>query len=302
MKPKSVLPIHGVEVLSDGRFIRPIPAVSTLTSEKAGWDGVAVEYYCNVPGCDIAEHEHPTHLLNLLVGEPVRAEWTTEGRCRSAINETGTIYLLPRGTRDRVVWMRQSSRVLAAIDPKFLAQSVEETAHLEDVALTPDWELKDRHIAALMMALHADLEDGQPAGPLYGEMLAATLAAYLVKRFSIRPVTAKRAAGGLPKATLKRVLEYISAHLGNEIRLETLASIAGMSQHHFSELFRHSTGVSPYQYVIGQRVELGKQMLRDTDLTILEIGLATGFADQSHFTKIFRRVARVTPRDYRITA
>jgi len=178
MKPKSVLPIHGVEVLSDGRFIRPIPAASTLTSEHAGWDGFAVESYCNVPGCDIAEHEHPTHLLNLLVGNPVLAEWTTEGRCRSAINEPGAIYLLPRGTRDKVAWMQQSSRVLLAIDPKFLAQSVEETAHLEDVALTPDWELKDRHIAALMMALHADLEDRQPAGPLYGEMLAATLAAY----------------------------------------------------------------------------------------------------------------------------
>jgi AraC family transcriptional regulator len=50
--------------------------------------------------------------------------------------------------------------------------------------------------------------------------------------------------------------------------------------------------------VIGQRVERGKQMLRDTDLSILEIGLATGFADQSHFTKIFRRVAQVTPRGY----
>ena len=255
-----------------------------------------------MPGCDIAEHEHPAHFLNLLVGEPVRAEWTTEGRCHSAINEPGTIYLLPRGTRDKVTWMHQSSRVMLAIDPNFLAQSVEETAHLEDVALTPDWELKDRHIAALMMALHADLEDGQPAGPLYGEMLAATLAAYLVKRFSIRPVAAKRAAGGLPKARLKRVLEFISAHLSDEIRLETLASIAGMSRHHFSELFRSSTGVSPYQYVIGQRVERGKRMLRDTDLSILEIGLATGFADQSHFTKIFRRVTRVTPRDYRIAA
>ena len=165
MTPKSVVPVHGVEVLSDGRFIRPIPAVSTLTSEHAGWDGVALEYYCNVPGCDIAEHEHPTHVLNLLVGEPVRAEWTTEGRCRSAINEPGTIYLLPRGTRDKVAWMHQSSRVMLAIDPKFLAQSVEETAHLEDVALTPDWELKDRHIAALMMALRADLEDGSRRGP-----------------------------------------------------------------------------------------------------------------------------------------
>jgi len=302
MTPKSVLPIHRVEVLSDGQLIRPIPAVSSLTSEHAGWDGIAVESYCKVPGCKIAEHEHPTHLLNLLVGEPVRAEWTTEGRCRSAINEPGTIYLLPRGTRDKVTWKHQSSRVLLAIDPKFLAQSVEETAHLEDVALTPDWELKDRHIAALMMALHADLEDGQPAGSLYGEMLAATLAAYLVKRFSIGPVATKRAAGGLPKARLKRVLEYISAHLGNEIRLETLASIAGMSRHHFGELFRCSTGVSPHQYVIGQRVERGKQMLRDTDLSILEIGLATGFADQSHFTKTFRRIARVTPRDYRIAA
>ena len=152
------------------------------------------------------------------------------------------------------------------------------------------------------MALHADLEDGQPTGSLYGEMLAATFAAYLVKRFSIRPVAAKHTARGLPKARLKRVLEYISAHLGNEIRLGTLASIAGMSRHHFSELFRCSTGVSPHQYVIGQRVERGKQMLRDTDLSILEIGLATGFADQSHFTKIFRRVARVTPRDYRVAA
>ena len=56
MTPKSVLPVHGVEVLSDGRFISPIPTVSTLTSEHAGWDGVALEYHCNVPGCYIAEH------------------------------------------------------------------------------------------------------------------------------------------------------------------------------------------------------------------------------------------------------
>lgn len=131
-------------------------------------------------------------------------------------------------------------------------------------------------------------------------MLAATLAAYLVKRFSVRPVAAKGAAAGLPKARLKRVLEFIAANLGDEIGLETLASIAGMSRHQFSELFRCSTGLSPYQYVIEQRVERGKQMLRDTDLSILEIGLATGFADQSHFTKTFRRIARVTPRDYRI--
>jgi AraC family transcriptional regulator len=54
--------------------------------------------------------------------------------------------------------------------------------------------------------------------------------------------------------------------------------------------------------VIERRVKRGKQMLRHTDLSIIEIGLATGFADQSHFTKTFRRVAQVTPREYRIAA
>ena len=225
MTPKSVLPVHGVEVLSDGRFIRPIPAGSTLTSEHAGWDGVALEYYCNVPGCEIAEHEHPTHVLNLLVGEPVRAEWTTEGRCRSAINEPGTIYLLPRGTRDKTAWMHQSSRVLLAIDPKFLAQSIEETAHLEDVALTPHWELKDRHIAALMMALHADLEDGQPAGYLYGEMLAATLTAFRLNRpriadtYSRLPQPGSRASAGQRAAHLSLLrAPRISGHAAVSFR------------------------------------------------------------------------------------
>ena len=90
--------------------------------------------------------------------------------------------------------------------------------------------------------------------------------------------------------------------MSDEIRLETLASIAGMSRHHFGELFRRSTGVSRHQYVVGQRVERGKHMLRETDLSILEIGLAIGFADQATLPKPFRRITRVTPRNYRIAA
>jgi AraC family transcriptional regulator len=302
MKPAKVLPVTGVEVLSGGNFISPIPVASTLRSARAGWDGVALETYCSVPGCDIAEHEHPTHFLNLLVGGPVRAEWTTEGKSYSAVNEPGTIYLLPRGTRDRLSWKDQSSRVMMAIDPKFLAQSVEETAHLDDVALTPHWELKDRHIAALMMALRADLEDGQPAGHLYGEMLATTLAAYLVKRFAVHPVNCKPTPHGLPRTRAKRVLDYISAHVASEVRLEDLATVAGMSQHHFSEMFRRSIGVSPHQYVIAQRVECAKRMLRESDLSILDIALSAGFADHTHFTKTFRRLVGMTPRAFRIGA
>ena len=86
MTPKSVLPVHGVEVLSDGQFISPIPAVSTVTSEHAGWDGVAFEYYCNVPGCDIAEHEHP-HISSI--------SWSAN---RCAPSGLPRVDLVPRST------------------------------------------------------------------------------------------------------------------------------------------------------------------------------------------------------------
>jgi AraC family transcriptional regulator len=57
----------------------------------------------------------------------------------------------------------------------FLSRSLENTAHLDEIDLTTHWNLRDRHIQSLMLAMHADLEDGSPAGPLYGESLGLAL-------------------------------------------------------------------------------------------------------------------------------
>jgi hypothetical protein len=97
-KPPSagVLPVSAVEVLRNGRLVRPIPVLSTLPSEHVGWDGIALEAYSHVPACVIPDHDHPTHFLNLLTSAPVEAEWTSDGRTRSGVNDPGTIYLLRR--------------------------------------------------------------------------------------------------------------------------------------------------------------------------------------------------------------
>jgi AraC family transcriptional regulator len=288
-----------IEVLMEGRAVGLIPSTCSLNSGRSGWDGIALESFNCLPGLHIAEHEHPAHLLSLLTGNAVDAEWTWEGQTHRVTNDAGTIYLLPRGTRDTLTWRNDSSRVLVAIEPKFLAESVEETSHLDDVALLPNWALKDRHITTLMLALHADLEDQQPAGRLYGEMLGATLAAYLVKRYAARAVKPRPAQGGLPGARLKRILDYVEANYTTDIRLRDLAGLANMSPHHFSEQFRRSLGMSPHRYVIERRIEHAKRMLRDSRVGILEIALATGFADQSHFTKMFRMSSGITPRAFR---
>jgi AraC family transcriptional regulator len=78
-----------------------------------------------------------------------------------------------------------------------------------------------------------------------------------------------------------------------------LAQLAGMSPHYFCELFKKSTGVSPYQYSLRCRMDRAKDFLKSGHLTVGQVAEATGFADQSHFGKVFRRFVGVTPLQFR---
>lgn len=294
-----VLPVKAVEVMHNGCAVCPIPAVSSLSSKRAGWNGIALESFSDVPGVSIPDHDHPTHFLNLLTHGNIRTQWTTEGKSRSADNGPGTIYLLPAGTRDRLTWSGPTTRIILVMERGFLARSLEDAAHLKDVELTTHWNLRDRHIQSLMLALHADLEDGSPAGPLYGESLGQALGTYLVRRYSARDFAKHDYRGGMPTMRLNRTLEYINQNLPRDIRLWELAQIAGMSPNYFCELFKASTGLPPYQYILKCRIERAKQYLRDPKITLACAGVASGFADQSHFTKVFRRMVGVTPMQFR---
>jgi AraC-like DNA-binding protein len=96
--------------------------------------------------------------------------------------------------------------------------------------------------------------------------------------------------GGLPRYRLKRVLDYIAESLGENISLSQLAAIAGMSPHYFSELFKQSTGRTPHNYVLLQRVERAKQHLRDPKGSIIDAGLNSGLQNPSHFARVFRKL------------
>jgi AraC family transcriptional regulator len=106
-------------------------------------------------------------------------------------------------------------------------------------------------------------------------------------------------AGGLPRPRLGRVLEYIQANLDQGIHIDELAGAAGLSLFHFAKLFKRSTGSSPHQYVLERRLERAKELLRKTGLSLSEIALQAGFADQSHLTNVFRRFIGVTPSQFR---
>jgi len=262
------------------------------------WGGIALERYA-VPALFIPRHEHTNAFLHLVLRESVKYEVNTRSRVLRLISRPGTIFLLPRGTVDEVNWAGPTHRIAVAINPRLLTHVLEETAHESDIELTEHWDLIDRHISALLVEMSADLEEGSPAGAIYGESLANTLAVYLLRRYAVRRITPVVYKGGLPGNRLRRVLDYIAENLETNISLSKLAAIAEMSPHYFSELFRRSMGRPPHSFVLSQRISRAKEWLPDPKRSLLDAGLEAGFQNASHFARTFRRIVGVSPRQFR---
>jgi AraC-like DNA-binding protein len=105
--------------------------------------------------------------------------------------------------------------------------------------------------------------------------------------------------GGLTPRALQRIREYIKGHLAENIELEALADIAGLSKWHFARAFKRSVGTPPHFYLIQRRLERAQELLAETDLSLGQIALKSGFSDQSHFSRCFRMFLGITPRSFR---
>jgi AraC family transcriptional regulator len=99
----------------------------------------------------------------------------------------------------------------------------------------------------------------------------------------------------LDDGTFARVHSYIESNVGEQVRLEDLARVAGVSRFHFARQFRRRTGESPMAYLLRTRIERAKTLLRRDDVKLSELAAILGFSDQSHFTRTFRRIAGMSP-------
>ena len=105
--------------------------------------------------------------------------------------------------------------------------------------------------------------------------------------------------GVLSRRQLRLAVEHIRANLTRDMRLEHIAGAAGMSAFHFARLFKNTTGMSPYRYLMRARVEQAKALLRGGEQSLARIAAELGFADQSHMTTVFKRFAGTTPKAFR---
>ena len=105
--------------------------------------------------------------------------------------------------------------------------------------------------------------------------------------------------GGLPGRSLRRLEEYVHDNLAQPISLAELSSIAGLSKRHFLRAFQESVGSTPYHYVLSLRINEAKRRLSETEDSITDVALATGFSHAQHFSTSFRKATGLTPSSFR---
>lgn len=98
---------------------------------------------------------------------------------------------------------------------------------------------------------------------------------------------------------MERITTYINEHLGEELSLARLASVANLSPYYFARSFKKETGKAPHEYVMACRIHRAKFYLKTTEMTVEEIGHIVGFPTASSFCASFRKQLGSTPLRYR---
>ena len=168
-----------------------------------------------------------------------------------------------------------------------------------EVELHPQRKFADPRLDALAAAAHAEMVAGFPSGRLFLDSIEQAMAVALVKDHAIRHRPVQIYRGGLGSARLRRIKELVHVKMEDDLSLDEMAQSVGLSTAHFARMFRKSTGETPHQFVLRQRIERAKAMLRAPDARVLDVAVACGFKTQQHFAQVFRDVCSISPTEYR---
>lgn len=166
------------------------------------------------------------------------------------------------------------------------------------ISLREEGLQRDPSLENIIRSMVLPLSWEEPADRIAITQAGEMLITYLAARCSERPPRALFIRGGLAPVVLRRVREYVEAHLEQDLTIEDLAAVAGLSPYHFARAFKRSTGFGPYRYVLRRRTERAKRLLAAGKIPLSDVAQACGFGSQSHFSARFREVTGVTPRQF----
>ncbi len=216
----------------------------------------------------------------------------------------GSFFLTSGGAPYECRWKTVTSApfeaMLLFVELPLLQRALEEVsgadaahAQLQDVSAFTDLALD-----SFMDWLRDELM-GQQASPLFVQGIAQAIAIHLARNYAIQVEASHSGGSSLPGYKLQQITDWMAEHVAEDFNLDRLAAQAGLSKFHFHRLFKSAAGVSPARYHINLRMNVARRLRRETKKSVVTVALDVGYANPSHFAKLFRRETGLSPSDYR---
>jgi AraC family transcriptional regulator len=288
-----------IEVFENGRRASFANTAPLLSASPFLNDDTVIERYATCKPAEYKEREFTADILFLFDSPASRVVAGTEAQRFTGQIRPGHTWLIPRHAPHHSLLPFGHSGVAVAIGRATLERHVGPLLHGGRAELASRFGIRDSQLEHLLLGLLAVAKEGSHADPMIGEFLLNAACRRLVQSYAVSKLNPAPRKGGIAPARLKRVLQYIEDNLDRAITLSDLSSVAGMSLYYFATLFKQSVGLTPHKYILQRRISLAQQLLRNENISILDISLRVGFEYPNNFARVFYRITGVSPSRYR---
>jgi len=168
-----------------------------------------------------------------------------------------------------------------------------------DLEVPTGFGIDDPIVSHLGATLLPAIDRPSEANRLFVDHVTAALTAHVLATYGGMLTAGPRMQGGLSRWQLRKAQELIESKLDGDLSIADIALECGLTPSYFSRQFARSTGLAPHRWLLKRRIDKAKSLMRETTLKLSEIALASGFADQSHFSRVFSRLEHTTPNVWR---
>jgi AraC family transcriptional regulator len=276
------------------------------SSAGLGWSTIAAELRSHgVSSTPVIVPQHTEVILAVAGNDNGLVSRAGAGQLQEHTPTTGSISLTPIAVGDNEA--RFTAPIPAMLHlylPTLLFRRLSDDFNLPGM---PGFSIRylagvqDEIINQVGLSVVSEMTNESAAGRMFVETASLMLAAHLLRKYcdSGSCKSFESTAHRLDHARLRRVLDYISVHLADEITVAELARVSGLSTFHFARMFTLVVGISPNRYVSRLRLEQAMADVAAGKLSLAQIAFKSGFSSQASFTRAFRRATGITPGEYR---
>ncbi len=229
---------------------------------------------------------------------PVVFGWKENGRWHEGPLNPGEFHLVTDGGFSAPRWPETFETVTISLDAGFAAEVAIEGLPADRIEFATQRALFDRTIALYAEAFCSELESDSSNGLMYAETLTIGFVLHLLSNYAIAKPKISLPRCKLNPDQLCSVVDFVMSHLDQDVSLVALAEKAHVSPFHFARQFRETVRLTPHQFVLQQRIQKSINLIKIGKLPLAQIAVESGFYDQAHFTRAFRRVTGTTPAQY----